>query len=63
LLTFGAGSFVFQFATKIKIYRTVILPVAWYGYETWSLKLREERRLRVFENRVLRRIFGPKRDK
>ena len=47
---------------KIKIYRTVILPVVLYGYETWSLTLREERKLRVFENRVLRRIFGPKRD-
>ena len=38
------------------------MPVVLHGYETWSLKLREERRLRVFENRVLRRIFGPKRD-
>jgi len=47
---------------KIKIYRTVILPVALYGCETWSLTLREERRLRVFENRVLRRVFGHKRD-
>jgi len=47
---------------KSKIYRTVILPVVLYGCETWSLTLREERRLRVFENRVLRRVFGPKRD-
>jgi len=47
---------------KIKIYRTIILLVVLYGCETWSLTLREERRLRVFENRVLRRIFGPKRD-
>jgi len=47
---------------KIKIYRTIILPVFLYGCETWSLTLREERRLRVFENRVLRRVFGPKRD-
>jgi len=47
---------------KIKIHRTIILPVVLYGCETWSLTLREERRLRVFENRVLRRIFGPKRD-
>ena len=46
---------------KIKIYRTIILPVVLYGCETWSLTLREERRLRVFENRVLR-VFGPKRD-
>ena len=47
---------------KIKIYRTLILPVVLYGCETWSLTLREEHRLRVFENRVLRRIFGPRRD-
>jgi hypothetical protein len=47
---------------KIKIYRTIILPVVLYGCETWSLTLKEERRLRVFGNRVLRRIFGPKRD-
>ena len=47
---------------KIKIYRTIILPVVLHGCETWSLTLRKERRLRVFENRVLRRIFGPKRD-
>jgi hypothetical protein len=58
---------------KIKIYKTIILPVVLYGYnrscwhkfnqrETWSLTLREEHRLRVSENRVLRRIFGPKRD-
>jgi len=47
---------------KIKIYRTIILPVVLYGCETWSLTLREEHRLWVFENRVLRRIFGPKRD-
>ena len=47
---------------KIKIHRTIILPVVLYGCETWSLILRVERRLRVFENRVLRRTFGPKRD-
>ena len=46
---------------KIKIYRTIILPVVLYGCETWSLTLREECRLNVFENRVLRKIFGPKR--
>jgi len=45
---------------KIKIYRTIYLPVVLYGCETWSLTLREERRLRVFENRMLRRVFGPK---
>jgi hypothetical protein len=47
---------------KIKIYRTGILPVVLYGCETWSLTLKEEHRLRVFENRMLRRIFGPKRE-
>jgi hypothetical protein len=46
---------------KVKIYKTIILPVVLYGCETWSLTLREEHRLRVFENRVLRRIFGPTR--
>jgi len=47
---------------KIKIYRIIILPVVLYGCEAWSLTLREERKLRVFENMVLRRIFGPRRD-
>ena len=47
---------------KIKIYRTIILPVVVYGCETWWLTLREERRLKVFENRVPRRIFWPNRD-
>ena len=47
---------------KLKIYRNIIMPVVLYGCETWSLTLKEERRLRVFENRVLRRAFGPKRD-
>jgi hypothetical protein len=47
---------------KIKVYKRVILPVVLYGCETWSLTLREEHRLRVFENRELRRIFGPKRE-
>jgi hypothetical protein len=47
---------------KIKIYKTIIFPVVLYGCETWSLTLREEHKLRVFENRVLRKIFGPKRD-
>ena len=58
-------SFVVQVANqklKIKIYRNIILPVVFYGYETWSLTLREERKPRVFENSVLRRIFGPRRD-
>jgi len=48
---------------KIKIYRTIILPFVLYGCETWSLTMREEQKLRVFENRVLRRVFGLKRDK
>ena len=47
---------------KIKIYRTIILPVVLYGCEAWSLILREVRKLRVFENMVLRRIFGTRRD-
>ena len=47
---------------KIKICRTIILPVVLYGCETWSLTLLEERKLRVFENKVLRRIFGPRID-
>jgi len=47
---------------KIKIYKTIIFPVVLHGCETWSLTWREERRLRVFENMVLRGIFGPKRD-
>jgi len=47
---------------KIKIYRSVISPVVLYGCENWTLALREERKLRVFENMVLRRIFGPRSD-
>ena len=47
---------------KVRIYKTVILPVVLYGCETWTLTLREEQRLRVFENKVLRKIFGTKRD-
>jgi hypothetical protein len=47
---------------KVKIHKTTILQVVLYGSETWSLALGEEHRLRVFENRVLRRIFAPKRD-
>jgi len=47
---------------KIKTYRTIILPVVLHGCEIWSLTFREERKLRVFENKVLRRIFGPMRD-
>jgi len=44
------------------MYKTIILPVVLYGCETWSLTLQEERKLRVFENMVLRRIFGPRKD-
>ena len=47
---------------KIKIQRTIILSVVLYGCETWSLTLSEEKKLKVFENMVLRRIFGPRRD-
>jgi hypothetical protein len=47
---------------KVKIYKPIIVPFVLYGCETWSLTMREEHRLRVFENRVLRRIFEPKRD-
>ena len=56
------SSSLFSKNTKIKLYRNIILSVVLYGCETWSLTLREERRLRVFENRVMRRIFGPTRD-
>jgi hypothetical protein len=48
---------------KVRIYKTLILPVVLYGCETSSLTVREEHKLRVFENRVLRRIIGPKRDR
>jgi hypothetical protein len=65
LLLFSPKSFVFPSyikKLKIKIYKTAIFPVVLYGFETLSLTLREKHRLRVFENRVLRRIFGPKRE-
>jgi hypothetical protein len=65
MLSFSPESFVFPSHIKnltIKIYKTVILPVVLYGCETWSLTLEEEHRLRIFENRVLRKIFGPKRE-
>ena len=65
LLSYGADSLVFLFVIKklkIKIYKNIILPVILYGCEIWSLTLREELRLRAFENRVLRRTFWPKRD-
>jgi hypothetical protein len=47
---------------KVRIYKTIILSMVLYGCESWSLTVKEEHKLRVFENRVLRRIFGPKRD-
>ena len=47
---------------SLSIYKTIILPIVLYGCEKWSLVLRDERRLRVFYNRILRRIFGPTRD-
>jgi len=65
LLFFGAESFVSRLLSKnlkIKIYSIIILPVVLYECETWSLALREERKLKVFENMVLRGIFGPRRD-
>jgi hypothetical protein len=65
LESFGEESFGFQFAIQKyedKNTQNYKFTCFLYGYETWSLTLREERRLRVFENRVLQRIFGPKRD-
>jgi len=63
LLSFGAEPFVFQVDIQnLKIYRTIILPVVFYGCEAWSLTLREERKLSVFENMALRTIFGLRRD-
>ena len=65
MLSFGAdllSASLLSKNTKIKIYRNIILPFVLYGCETWSLTLREERKLRVFENRVLRGIFGLKRE-
>jgi hypothetical protein len=65
MLPFGPEPFVLSPAVKnvkVRIYKTIILPVVLYGCETWSLTVREEPKLRVFEKRVLRRIFGPKRD-
>jgi hypothetical protein len=66
MLPFGAEPFVLSPAVKnmmVRIYKTIILPVVLYGCETWSLTVREEHKLGLFENRVLRRIFGPKRDR
>jgi hypothetical protein len=65
MLPFGPEPFVLSpdvKNVKVRIYKTIILHVVLYGCETWSLTVREEHKLRVFETRVLRRIFGPKRD-
>jgi hypothetical protein len=65
MLPFGAEPLVLSPAVKnvkVRIYKTIILPVVLYGCETWSVTVREEHKLRVFENTVLRIIFGPKRD-
>jgi hypothetical protein len=65
LLPFGPEPFVFRLLyknVKIRIYKIITLPVVLYGLETWSLTLKKEYRLRMFENRVRRRIFEPKRD-
>ena len=66
MLLFSPHTHVFRLLSKnlkIKIHTTIILPVVLYGSEAWSLTLREERRLRVFGNRILKLIFEPKRDK
>jgi hypothetical protein len=65
MLPFGPEPFVFSPTVKnvkVRIYKSRILPVVLYGCETWSLTVREQHKLKVFENRVLRRIFGPKMD-
>jgi hypothetical protein len=51
-----------KIVSPVRLYKSIILPVSLYGCETWSLTLREEHRLRLFENRALRRIFGPKKN-
>jgi hypothetical protein len=66
MLPFGAEHFVLSPAVKnvkVRLHKTIFLPVVLCGCETWSLTVREEHKLRVFENRVLRRIFGPKRNR
>jgi hypothetical protein len=62
LLPFSPEPFVFSSAVQKLKNKTIILPVALYGCKTWSQIFREEHRLRVFEDRVLRRMFGPRRD-
>jgi hypothetical protein len=66
MLPFSAEPFAFSPAVqnvKIRLHKTIILSVVLYGCETWSLTVRGEQKLRVFEKRVLRRLFGPKRDR
>jgi hypothetical protein len=62
LLPFSPGPSCLLSKNTIRIYKSIILPVILYGCETWAVTLREEHRLRVFENKVLRRTFGPRRD-
>jgi len=62
LLPFSLESISPSKYVKFKIYRIIILPVVLYGCKTWSFTLREEHELKVFKNRVLRKVFGPKRD-
>ncbi|KAJ4445728.1 hypothetical protein ANN_12413 [Periplaneta americana] len=62
LVSVKQGLYLLSKNLKVRIYKTVILPVVLYGYETWTLTLREEQRLRVFENKILRKIFGAKKD-
>jgi hypothetical protein len=62
IIPFKLFSSPLSWNVRVKLNKTIILPVVLYGYETWSLTLWEEHGLRVFENRVLRRISGPKRD-
>jgi hypothetical protein len=62
LLLFGSETCLLSKNVKVKIYKTIILPFVLHECETWSLTLREEHKLMVSDNRIMRRIFGPKRD-
>ena len=65
MLLFTSENFIVRLLSKklkVKTYKTIILPVVFYGSETWSLTLKEEHRLRLFENKVLRKMFGAKKD-
>jgi hypothetical protein len=61
-MVYKMGNIFLYNGKMVRIYKTVILPVVLYGCETWSLTVRQVHKLRMFENRMLRRIFGPKRD-